>query len=183
MVIRSEAKNLFLPLRYTSRVRHGVSKGAVPGYDGQVLPLMAGYSRVLRSSLSSSVSSGPRVALQAQNKSAAPGKPAPTHTPDDPQIFRNTTFGFRYQIPYGWVNRTKEMQEGNEAAKGGVLLAVFERPPEATGDTVNSAVVIASESAATYPGLKTGGRLPRPSRRTGDLERIQGRRRALYTGD
>jgi hypothetical protein len=34
------------------------------------------------------------------------------------------------------------------------LLAVFERPPEATGETVNSAVVIASESAASYPGLK-----------------------------
>ena len=39
-------------------------------------------------------------------------------------------------------------------AKAEVLLAVFERPPEATGDTVNSAVVIASESAASYPGLK-----------------------------
>jgi hypothetical protein len=35
-----------------------------------------------------------------------------------------------------------------------VLLAVFERPPEASGDTINSAVVIASESAAAYPGLK-----------------------------
>ena len=38
--------------------------------------------------------------------------------------------------------------------KAEVLLAVFERPPEATGDTINSAVVIASESAASYPGLK-----------------------------
>ena len=46
------------------------------------------------------------------------------------------------------------MQAGNEAGKGEVLLAVFERPPEATGDTINSAVVIASESAASYPGLK-----------------------------
>jgi hypothetical protein len=98
---------------------------------------------------------GPRLTLQAQNKTAAPGKPAPPHTTDDPQVYRNTTLGFRYQIPYGWVNRSKEMQEGNEGAKGGVLLAVFERPPEATGDTVNSAIVIASESAATYPGLKT----------------------------
>src|SRR5262249_17791070 len=34
-------------------------------------------------------------------------------------------------------------------------LAVFERPPEVTGDTVNSAVVITAESAASYPGLKT----------------------------
>ena len=43
----------------------------------------------------------------------------------------------------------------NDASKGEVLLAVFERPPEATGATINSAVVIASESAASYPGLKT----------------------------
>ena len=35
-----------------------------------------------------------------------------------------------------------------------MLLAVFERPPEAIGDTINSAVVIASESATGYPGLK-----------------------------
>lgn len=46
------------------------------------------------------------------------------------------------------------MQEENAAGKSALLLAVFERPPEATGDTVNSAVVIASESAAAYPGLK-----------------------------
>jgi hypothetical protein len=93
---------------------------------------------------------------QAQNKSA----PAARQTTkaaapnDDPQLYRNTTFGFRYQIPYGWVDRTKDMQEGNEAGKAELLLAVFERPPGATGDTVNSAVVIASESAASYPGLK-----------------------------
>ena len=35
-----------------------------------------------------------------------------------------------------------------------VLLAVFERPPQAEGESVNSAVVIASETAAAYPGLK-----------------------------
>jgi len=42
-------------------------------------------------------------------------------------------------------------ESGNQ---GEVLLAVFERPPEARGETVNSGVVIASESAAAYPGLK-----------------------------
>ncbi len=52
------------------------------------------------------------------------------------------------------MDRTKEMQEGNEPGKAEVLLAVFERPPEATGDTINSAVVFASESVASYPGLK-----------------------------
>jgi len=76
----------------------------------------------------------------------------------DPQLYRNATFAFRYQIPYGWVDRTQQMQErqeGNEANKSALLLAVFERPPEAAADTINSAVVIASESAASYPGLKT----------------------------
>jgi hypothetical protein len=36
-----------------------------------------------------------------------------------------------------------------------VLLAVFERPPQVPGDTVNSAVVIAAESVKSYPALKT----------------------------
>ncbi len=37
----------------------------------------------------------------------------------------------------------------------GVLLAVFERPPEATGDTINSAVVIAAEPLSAE--IKTPG--------------------------
>jgi hypothetical protein len=99
---------------------------------------------------------------QTQNKPAAPAaKPA-----EDAQLYRNTTFAFRYQIPYGWVDRTKNMREqeaadkldakekANNLGKGEVLLAVFERPPEAAGETVNSAVVIAAENAAAYPGLK-----------------------------
>ncbi len=97
-------------------------------------------------------------AAQAQSKTApapdATRAAKPAATGEDAQFYRNTTFAFRYQIPYGWVHRTREMQEGNEAGKGEVLLALFERPPEATGDTINSAVVIASESAASYPGLK-----------------------------
>ena len=35
------------------------------------------------------------------------------------------------------------------------MLAVFERPPDAPGETINSAVVIAVENLASYPGLKT----------------------------
>ncbi len=97
----------------------------------------------------------------AQAQSKAPAEPTPPAKPaaaptEDAQLYRNATFGFRYKIPYGWVDRTKEMQEGNDASKGEVLLAVFARPPEATGATINSAVVIASESAASYPGLKAG---------------------------
>lgn len=117
------------------------------------------------------------VEAQTPHKSAA--EPAPKAAPDE-QLFRNATFGFRYEIPYGWVDRTKEMngpataqtpdssaasestspkpesKTANESASapGRVLLAIFERPPNAPGDTVNSTVLIASESAAAYPGLK-----------------------------
>jgi hypothetical protein len=96
------------------------------------------------------------ITAQAQSKPAPVAKPAAkaSASDQDAQLYRNPTFAFRYQIPYGWVDRTKEMQPGDGTGKGEVLLAVFERPPEASGDTINSAVVIASESAASYPGLK-----------------------------
>lgn len=102
------------------------------------------------------VTLGLTLTAQTQRKTApvaTPAKPGATHN-GDAQLYRNTSFGFRYQIPYGWVDRTKEMQEGDEAGKAEVLLAVFERPPKATGESINSAVVIASESAASYPGLE-----------------------------
>jgi hypothetical protein len=70
-------------------------------------------------------------------------------------VYRNPEFAFAYKIPYAWVDRTREMQDDSDPAKSRLLLAVFERPPEAAGDTVNSAVVITAETAATYPGLKT----------------------------
>jgi hypothetical protein len=47
------------------------------------------------------------------------------------------------------------MREGSELGKSLLLLSVFERPPEAHGEGVNSAVVIAAENASSYPGLKT----------------------------
>ncbi|MGA9528474.1 MAG: hypothetical protein WBS24_10185 [Terriglobales bacterium] len=140
-------------------------------------------------------------AQTASSKSAPASKPAPaSKTAPDEQLYRNATFGFRYKIPYGWVERTQQMRERdpnsvlnseksespdsasddapdaaastsssslqNSARKasakagtatkpqGDLLLAVFERPPNAPGDTINSAVVIASEVAAAYPGLK-----------------------------
>jgi hypothetical protein len=86
------------------------------------------------------------------------------------QVYRNADFGFRYELPYGWVDRTKEMgmgnadlrEDGNAKVTEGsrvkerpeVLLGIFEHPPEATTNTVNSSVVIASESVVSYPGLK-----------------------------
>jgi hypothetical protein len=97
------------------------------------------------------------LATQAQTKPAVPSaKPAAKTAArdDNPQIFANTAIGFRFQIPYGWVDRTKEMQAGTEPGKSELLLAVFQRPPEISGDTINSAVVIASESASSYTSLK-----------------------------
>ena len=94
---------------------------------------------------------------QAQSKTApaqANTQTAKSANNEDAQLYRNPAFGFRYPIPFGWVDRTKEMQQGSDAKRAEVLLAIFERPPEATGDTINSAVVFASESVASYPGLK-----------------------------
>ena len=69
-------------------------------------------------------------------------------------VYRNSTFGFRYKLPYGWVDRTAGMQDDSAgAARSRVLLAIFERPPEATGDSINSAVVIAAEPLSA--GAKT----------------------------
>jgi hypothetical protein len=74
----------------------------------------------------------------------------------DEGIYRNAEFGFAYRTPYAWVDRTKQMQDdSSDPAKSRLLLAVLERPPEVIGGTVNSAVVITAESAASYPGLKT----------------------------
>ena len=78
--------------------------------------------------------------------------------------YRNITFRFSYKIPFGWVNRTQDMgEDSNDVSsadssgtkKSILLLAVFQRPPESTGDSVNSAVVIVAEPASSYPGLRS----------------------------
>jgi hypothetical protein len=74
-------------------------------------------------------------------------------------LYRNPALGFSYKLPYGWVDRTQDMQqdaapENGEVGKSQVLLSTFERPPGAPGNTVDSAVVIAAESVSSYPGLK-----------------------------
>ena len=95
-------------------------------------------------------------AQDSSSKSKPHGKPAPAPRPIAETIYRSLDFGFTYKIPYAWINRTKQMQDDSaDPAKSRLLLAVFERPPEVTGDTVNSAVVITAESTSSYPGLKT----------------------------
>jgi len=89
-----------------------------------------------------------------QKPKSAPAKSAPTKPAPDTQTFRDTTYGIRYKLPAGWVDRTKDIQQGNDSSIAEVFLAIFERPPEVVGDTVNSAVIIAREDATTVPGLK-----------------------------
>jgi hypothetical protein len=120
---------------------------------------------------------------QTHRKSVPDTAQHPAMQSEDAQLYRNATYGFRFRIPYGWVDRTGEMnrqddrtdanvdvsppppssappakQTPDKPAPGGkaeVLLGVFERPPEASADAINSGVVIAAESAESYPGLKT----------------------------
>jgi hypothetical protein len=101
--------------------------------------------------------------LQAQqtpkSASSQPATPAPDPGAITNSVYRNTAFGFTYKIHFGWVDRTQEMSEDSNAdshdpKKSILLLAVFERPPEASGDTVNSAVAVAAEAASSYPGLR-----------------------------
>lgn len=83
---------------------------------------------------------------------AKPSLPEPGAISDG--VYHNPAFGFIYKLPYGWVDRTADMRDDSaDASKSRVLLAIFERPPQATGTTVNSAVVIAAEPL--FAGMKT----------------------------
>jgi len=102
-------------------------------------------------------------AAQAQlpsKQNTVPGKPAANSATLDPGaitngVYSNTAFGFTYKLLFGWVDRTQDLREDStDPKKSALLLAVFERPPEASGDSVNSAVVVAAEVASSYPGLR-----------------------------
>lgn len=86
-------------------------------------------------------------------------------------VYRNKALALSCKIPPGWVLRTNEMnapvekkenereaptQPAAPASSAGakVLLAAFSRPPEARAEDVNAAILIAAESAASYPDLK-----------------------------
>ncbi|HEX4489082.1 MAG TPA: hypothetical protein VH088_22605 [Terriglobales bacterium] len=78
-----------------------------------------------------------------------------SQAPPKPDASPNARFGFSYKAPFGWVDRTAQMQgDSGDSSKSQVLLATFERPPQVTSDSVNSAVIIAAESVSSYPGLK-----------------------------
>jgi hypothetical protein len=93
-------------------------------------------------------------------------------------VYRNRALAVACKIPPGWVLRTDEMNTPRprddpqpndgpshdpgdnapakkpDASGGSVLLAAFSRPPEATGEDVNSSIVIVAERSTSYPGLK-----------------------------
>jgi hypothetical protein len=94
-------------------------------------------------------------------------------------IYHNKSLALSCKIPPGWVLRTDELNAREEkkekeeeeqeeekkserkeesqppasSAGAKVLLAAFSRPPEARAEDVNSSILIAAESAASYPGL------------------------------
>src|SRR5438874_4502152 len=98
----------------------------------------------------------------AQHKAVAPTQSC---GPIFAGLLKCPRFGFGYKLPFGWVDRTSDMQEEtkpepNQSANhlkdnSETLLAIFERPPAAPGETINSAVVFAAESLANYHGIKT----------------------------
>ena len=103
------------------------------------------------------------VAAAPQQKSATHPRAGAVCGPLNLQSFRCPKFGFTYKVPFGWVDRTSDLEDDAQDAAGKTgprsgsetLLAVFERPPDAPGQTINSAVVIAVVNLASYPGLKT----------------------------
>jgi hypothetical protein len=71
-------------------------------------------------------------------------------------VYRNPDLGFTYKIILGWVDRTDQNRSvADNSSTGQVLLSTFEHPPEAKGEGINSAVVIAAEPLSSFPGIKT----------------------------
>jgi hypothetical protein len=111
------------------------------------------------------LSFAPQTSAQAPQTSKPSTKPHASAQACGPlfdNVLKCPRFGFTYKVTYGWVDRTGDMHEDPDESKaepkkagtGETLLAVFERPPGAPGETINSAVVIAAESLADYHGIK-----------------------------
>ena len=120
------------------------------------------------------ISIAARVSAQSSSSkhtkgSSSTGTTAVTDGAVSSGVYRNKALGLACKIPEGWVLRTEEMNSQDQAkdeekpATQGpqrntgdqhVLLAAFSRPPEASGEDVNSSILIAAESVGAYPGLK-----------------------------
>jgi hypothetical protein len=95
---------------------------------------------------------------QAHPSAKVPKQGTSVQTPNLGEVregeYRNVAFAITYKTPFGWVQRTDSMRDAAAAQKKSyVLFAAFERPPEATADSVNSAVIITAENLSEYPGL------------------------------
>jgi hypothetical protein len=99
--------------------------------------------------------SGSESTSKSRKSSASPKSFSPDRGTLSDGVYRNPYFGFQIKLPYGWVDRSDEMRQNDDPPKSMLLLGAFERPPEATGDTVNSAVVITAEKMSQFSGLKT----------------------------
>jgi len=124
------------------------------------------------SSTPSSSSSSSSTAAKQVSKAAAPVDSGLDSGAVTNGVYRNKTLALSCKIPPGWVLRTDEMNAPMEkkedekeapaqssapaASSTGakVLLAAFSRPPEARAEDVNASILIAAESAASYPDLK-----------------------------
>ena len=111
------------------------------------------------------------VASSQQKRDPADAIRGATCGPSVGQDLRCSRFGFTYKVPFGWVDRTADMQkqdadegtptegsakpEAQSSTNAETLLAIFERPPGASGQTIDSAVVIAAEPLKNYPQVKT----------------------------
>lgn len=111
------------------------------------------------------------------------------------QVLRCPQLGFTYKVPFGWVQRTEDMQESASSPSsspsspdkgtpgqpnpptGKTLLAAFERPPGIPGDVVDSAVIIVVESRSAYPQVKTAADY------FGPLADVAGQRGVKMVGD
>ncbi len=69
-------------------------------------------------------------------------------------LYRNRTYAITCKVPAGWVLRTAQMQP-SDSTTNQVLLAAFERPPEAAGPAPASTILIATEAQSNYPAVKT----------------------------
>jgi hypothetical protein len=130
-----------------------------------LLAVLSPFSSV-RSRAQSSSSSTSSSPAKAVRKPAASNSALDSGTVSN-GVYRNKSLGLACKIPAAWVLRTDEMNARDAAPDGAnsaspaktdsggrVLLAAFSRPPEARAEDVNSSIVIAAESVATYPGLK-----------------------------
>src|SRR6476620_1817411 len=99
-------------------------------------------SAPLVSSQESSSKARHSASSQASKAAAKPATLDPGTLRDG--VYRNAGFGFSYKLPVSWVDRTEDMRpDSSQQATSQVLLSAFSRPPEAAGDSVDAAVIIA----------------------------------------